>query len=87
MQVKREFPQYMRTGSKNFTAFSTSIGESLVFFGRIELLVFVRTLHLKAGSITPLLHHSVNNTVRTGTNLGVVCAPNKGKNYIVGMRV
>lgn len=63
-------------GLERFTAFRSSIGEGLVFFGQIELFVFVRTSDLKDGFVKPL-NDWVNN-VKTGINLGLDKAPNKG---------
>ncbi len=71
-------------GLQDFTAFRTSIGEELVFFGRIELFVFVRSALLEDGVIKPL-KRTINN-VKTGINLGVVgTAPNKGLSMILWM--
>lgn len=61
--------------------YRSSIGENLTFFGRIELLVFVRTSHIETGVVKPL-DDSVSN-VKTGVNLGIDNAPNKGLSYQV----
>lgn len=63
-------------GVGEFTAFRASIGEALVFFGTIELFVFIRTFHIEDGSVRPL-NDSVK-CVKTGINLFVDRAPNKG---------
>lgn len=64
------------TGVDDFTAFRASIGEALVFFGKIELFVFVRTFHIEQGSVRPL--NDAVKCVKTGINLFVDRAPNKG---------
>lgn len=61
-------------GLEEFTAFTSFIGES--FFGRIELFVFVSTDLIKAGKVQALF--DLVKGVKTGINLGVDRAPNKG---------
>lgn len=69
----------MCAGIEEFTVYRSSIGENLTFFGRIELLVFVRTKYIETGIVKPL-DDSVRN-VKTGVNLGIDNAPNKGLFY------
>lgn len=62
-------------GLETFTAFRASIGETQIF-GQIEVIVLVRTADLKSGLVKPL-NDWVNN-VKTGVNLFLDKAPNKG---------
>ncbi len=66
----------MYAGKNEFTAFSASIGEALVVFGEIGLFAFVRATHIKNGLIKPLT--DCINVVKTGVNLVIDRAPNKG---------
>ncbi len=86
LKIKEFFSMCIFLGVKSFTPFHASVGEGMVFFGKIELFVFVRSNHLKSGMIEPLVD-SVK-CVKTGMSYGVDRAPNKGKYiYILGGKV
>lgn len=63
-------------GLDDFTAFKVSLGEALVFFGKIELWVFVRRTQLDNGLVKPL--NDWVSGVKTGVNLLIQNAANKG---------
>lgn len=63
-------------GPEHFTLFDASVGEGVMFFGKIELLVFVLTDHIKNKIIEPL--NDLVHCVKTGINLVVDRAANKG---------
>lgn len=66
----------MVPGLDDFHAFSTYVGEEVVF-GKIQLLVFVRSTHIEDGLVKPL--NNCVSCIKTGVNLVVSNAANKGQ--------